>query len=383
MHPNCEVLIVGAGFFGAVIAERLAVDAGINVCVIDKRSHICGNCYSCVDPETGVECHHYGSHIFHTSNKRCWEYIQRFSRFNGYRHVVHTRYRDRVYTLPINLGTINAFYNIDLTPRDGADFIRQEAERAGIIHPANLEEKAISQIGRPLYEAFFKGYTLKQWETDPCLLPADIITRLPVRFDYNTRYFNDLYEGIPWDGYTRLFERMLDHPRIDVRLNTDFFDPDIRDHDYRLIVYSGPIDRFFDYGEGRLDWRSIRFEVQRHDCSDYQGCPVMNYADSEIPFTRIHEFKHFHTERRPLPCSITYTEYSHSGGPDSDPFYPVDTSRNRELLKAYQRLASREDRVIFGGRLGGYRYLDMDDTIISALDCYENEIRPCLMSRSN
>jgi len=382
MSHSCDVLIVGAGFFGAVIAERLAVDSGMKVCVIDKRSHIGGNCHSSVDAETGVECHRYGSHIFHTSNQRCWEYIQRFSRFNGYRHVVHTRYRDQVYTLPINLGTINSFYGCNLTPREVTGFIRHEAERSGITHPVNLEEKAASLIGRPLYEAFFRGYTLKQWETDPRQLPADIITRLPVRLNYNTRYFDDFYEGIPLDGYTRLFECMLDHPNIEVRLNTDFFDPGTWCRDCELIVYTGPIDRYFNFVEGHLDWRSIRFEIQRHDCPDFQGCSVMNYADTEIPYTRIHEFKHFHTERPPLPMTTTYTEYSYAAGPDGEPFYPVSTPRNLEMMKKYQLLAFKEDRVIFGGRLGSYRYLDMDDTIMAALDCYEKEIRPRLTTRS-
>jgi len=382
MRKSCDVLIVGAGFFGAVIAERLAVDSGTKVCVIDTRHHIGGNCYSIVDPETSVECHRYGSHIFHTSNERCWDYVRRFTRFNGYRHVVHTKYRDQVYTMPINLGTINAFYGCNLKPRDVGAFIRQEVARAGIKHPANLEEKAISLIGWPLYEAFIKGYTLKQWETDPRQLSADIITRLPVRFDYNTRYFDDLYEGIPCDGYTRLFECMLDHPNIEVCLSTNFFNMGSRRKDYELIVYSGPMDQYFNYTEGRLDWRTIHFDVQRHDCPDYQGCSVMNYADSEIPFTRIHEFKHFHTERSRLQCTTTYTEYSLAAGPDSDLFYPVSTPRNLELLKKYQLLAKQEDRVIFGGRLGYYRYLDMDDTIVAALDCYEKEIRPRLIQRS-
>ncbi len=375
MCKNSDVLIVGAGFFGAVIAERLAVDSGIKVCVIDKRPHIGGNCYSSVDDETGVECHHYGSHIFHTSNERCWNYLLNFTQFNAYRHVVHTKYRNQVYTMPINLGTINAFYGCNLTPSDAASFIRHEVERSDVKHPVNLEEKAISLIGRPLYDAFIKGYTLKQWETDPRELPADVITRLPMRFDYNTRYFDDVHEGIPLNGYSRLFERMLDHPNIEVCLNTNFFDLGERCKNYELIVYSGPIDQYFNYSEGRLNWRTVRFDMQRHDCSDYQGCSVMNYADSWIPFTRIHEFKHFHPERQQLQSTITYTEYPQAASQNWDPFYPVNTPRDLELLQKYNVLAQQENRVIFGGRLGYYRYIDMDDTIMAALDCYENEIR--------
>lgn len=376
-----DVLIVGAGFFGSVIAERLAVEDGINVKIIDKRPHVGGNCFSFRDPATGVECHQYGSHIFHTSNQRVWDYLQHFTRFNGYRHVVHAKYRDKVYSLPINLATINAFYGCTLAPKDVAAFIQKEVELSRVEHPDNLEDKAISLIGRPLYEAFIKGYTIKQWETDPRLLPAEIITRLPVRHNYNSFYFNDIYEGIPWDGYTRIFERMLDHALIEVQLNTDYFALDARAQAYDLIVYSGPIDQYFNYCAGRLDWRAIRFDIRRHAEPDYQGCSVMNYADPEIPFTRIHEFQHFHPERKDVSQTITYTEYSRMARLDDDLSYPVNTPRNMRLLKEYHHLVRQEKRVVFGGRLGSYRYLDMDDTILAALECYEMEIRPRLSKR--
>jgi len=383
MSTGSDVLIVGAGLFGAVIAERLAADAGIKVCVIDKRSHIGGNCYSHIDAETKVECHRYGPHIFHTSHEHVWDYVNRFTRFNGYHHVVHTKYRNRVFTMPINLGTINAFYGCNLSPEDVALFVRREVERAGIKNPDNLEDKAISLIGRPLYEAFIKGYTLKQWGVDPRQLPADIVTRLPVRYNYNSRYYDDRYEGVPWDGYARFFERLLCHPRIDVRLGTNYFDLEPSRKDFFLTVFTGPIDRYFNFSEGRLDWRSLRFDVQRHAIPDYQGCSQMNYADPEIPFTRITEFKHFHPERVASSATITYKEFACAAGPDDEPYYPVNTPRNTELLRKYQSLAQRERRVIFGGRLGSYRYFDMDDSVASALECYETSIRPLFTQRSS
>ncbi|MCX6996066.1 MAG: UDP-galactopyranose mutase [Kiritimatiellaeota bacterium] len=371
-----DVLVVGAGFFGAVVAERLAAGAGLRVTLIDKRAHLGGQCYSRVDPETGVECHAYGSHIFHTSNEVVWNYLQRFARFNGYRHVVHTKYRNRVYTMPINLGTINAFYGCSLEPREVAAFLQREVEQAGLKKPpANLEEQAVALLGRPLYEAFIQGYTRKQWEADPRQLPADLITRLPVRHNYNTRYYDDLYEGIPWDGYARLFERLLDHPRIELKLDTNFFELGARRKDYALVVYSGPLDQYFQYSAGRLEWRTLRFDVRRHPEPDAQGCAVMNYADPEIPFTRIHEFKHFHPERRPTLTTITYTEYSRGAGPEDEPYYPVNTPRNMELLRKYQALARGEERVVFGGRLGSYQYLDMDDAVAQALVAAERIIR--------
>ncbi len=357
------------------MAERLAAVAGLRVTLIDKRAQVGGQCYSRMDPETGVECHAYGSHIFHTSNEAVWNYLQRFARFNGYRHVVHAKYRNRVYTMPINLGTINAFYGGSLEPREVAAFLQREVEQAGINQPANLEEKAVALLGRPLYEAFIKGYTHKQWETDPRQLSADIITRLPVRHNYNTRYYDDLYEGIPWDGYTRLFERLLDHPLIELQLNTNFFDLGARRKEYDLVVYSGPLDQYFNYCEGRLEWRTLRFDVRRYSEPDAQGCSVMNYADLEVPYTRIHEFKHFHPERRPTPGTITYTEYSRAAGPEDDPYYPINTPRNIELLQKYQALAQAEEQVVFGGRLGSYQYLDMDDTVAQALAVAEQIIR--------
>lgn len=361
-----DILIVGAGFFGAVVAERLA-SAGLKVRILEKRPHIGGNSYSEVDAETGIEVHKYGSHIFHTSNKTVWEYLSRFTEFNEYRHTVWTTYKDRSYSMPINLNTINSYYGRNLLPHQVPAFIEAEISKEKISTPRNLEEKAISLIGRPLYEAFIKGYTIKQWEKDPSELDPDIITRLPVRHDYNNRYFNDKYEGIPVDGYGRLFERMLDHPNIEVQLNVDYFD--IKTGLGNIpTIYTGPIDRFFNYQHGILDWRTIDFKRSAHDIPDYQGCTVMNYADVDIPFTRIHEFKHYHPERPKTDTTVTFTEYSRIATQRDDPYYPVNTPKNTNLLKQYQEEAKQFGHVYFGGRLGQYKYLDMDGTIKTALD---------------
>lgn len=362
-----DFLVVGAGLFGSTVAECLA-SAGRNVVVLDKRQHIGGNCYSKVDPASGVECHEYGSHIFHTSNEEVWNYLNRFTTFNEYRHTVWTTYRGRVHSMPINLSTINSYYGVNLRPHEVEAFIRKEVEKEKIRNPSNLEEKAISLIGRPLYEAFIRGYTIKQWERDPRELPSEIITRLPVRHSYNNRYFADKHEGIPVDGYTKVFERMLDHPRIEVRLGEDYFSVRNR-FDAVPTLYTGPIDRFFDYRHGHLDWRTIDFRKEAHDLPDYQGCAVMNYADEDVPYTRIHEFKHYHPERPCTGRTTTFTEFSRIAGRVDDPFYPVNTPRNSLLLKAYQQDAKETTGVIFGGRLGSYKYFDMDDTVAAALAC--------------
>jgi len=362
---NYDFLIVGAGFFGATVAERLAT-SGLKVLVIDKRAHIGGNCYSEVDHETNIECHKYGSHIFHTSNEDVWTYINRFTSFNEYRHTVWTTFREHVYSMPINLSTINAYYGINLKPFEVETFIKKECSKENFLHPSNLEEKAISLIGRPLYEAFIKGYTIKQWAKDPQDLSADIITRLPVRHNYINRYFNDKYEGIPLNGYTSLFERMLDHPNIEVKLNKDYFvlEDDIKD---LPTLYTGPIDRFFEYKHGHLDWRTIDFEREVLDISDYQGCSVMNYAEEKVPYTRIHEFKHFHPERDAASATVIYKEFSRTAGHLEDLYYPINTPRNRELLLKYQENIPELDAVWFGGRLGNYIYWDMDDAVAHAL----------------
>lgn len=373
---NLKYLVVGAGFFGSVIAERIAEDMGERVAVIDKRDHLGGASFSKEDGETGIEYHMYGSHIFHTSIEKVWRYINRFCTFNSYRHKVLTTYENKIYQMPINLETINAFYGLNLKPSEAENFIKEEIKKESIHNPNNLEEKAISLIGRPLYEAFIKGYTMKHWGTDPKNLPAQIITRLPVRFNYKTDYFDDPWQGIPAEGYGELFKTMLSHKNIDLYLNTDFFavrhliPPDC------CMVYTGRLDQFFDYKHGLLSWRTLTFEREVHEVSDFQGTAVMNYAEASIPYTRTHEFKHLHAERGyDQARTLILREYPRELGEGDDPYYPINTPKDREIYERYQEEVQKTKNVIFGGRLAEYRYLNMDQTIASALKTYDEKIR--------
>ncbi len=371
---KCDYLIVGAGVYGCVLAERIANDLGYKVLVIDKRPHIAGNCFSKVDDETGIEIHQYGTHIFHTSSRKVWEYITQFVEFNGYHHQVLTTYKGKVYQMPINLETINSFYNLNLKPYDAREFLKDEIEKAGIKDPKNLEEKAISLIGRPLYEAFIKGYTIKQWEKDPKELPPSIITRIPVRYNYKEDYFvDDRWQGIPYEGYTKVFERILNSPNIHVELNCDYFEHRNNFNIRKKTIYTGPIDQYFDYIYGKLEWRTIDLQKEIVDVEDYQGTSVMNYADLDVQYTRIHEPRHLHPERSYTKHkSVIFYEIPRHD-PD-EPYYPIHTERNKALFKKYKELASQEDGVIIGGRLGDYAYYDMDKTILAALDCYETRL---------
>jgi len=375
-----RVYVVGAGFFGAVAAERIAAQLKLPVTVIDRRSHIGGNSFSEIDPETGVEYHKYGSHIFHTSDENVWAYVNRFGKFNDYRHHVYTVYNGEIFSMPINLGTINAYYRRDFKPDEAKNFIAGEIAREKITVPQNLEEKAVSLIGRPLYEALVRGYTVKQWETDPRELSPEIITRLPVRYDYNNRYFSDRYEGIPLDGYGELIRRILDHPAITLRLNTAYCDIAAEISADDLVVYTGAIDEFFNWKFGELEWRTVDFEVGRYHCSDYQGAAVMNYADENVPFTRIHEFKHYHPERPDSGKTIIFREYSRFASRGDEPYYPVFTEKNIRLYKRYCEYAAQTcPQVVFGGRLGRYCYLDMDDTVAAALRCVNETVVPMVL----
>lgn len=373
-----SIYVIGSGFFGSVIAERIAAGSGMLVNVIEKRHHTGGNSWSEICPETGIECHKYGSHIFHTSNEQVWNYMCRFTDFNDYRHRVSTTYNNRVYTMPINLTTINSFYGLNLTPEEVTAFLASEAAKEKIDKPKNLEEKAISLIGRQLYEAFIKGYTIKQWDKDPQELSSDIISRLPVRNNDNNRYFSDKYEGIPLKGYGKLFSDILDHDLITVNMNMDFFDIRESIPADSMIIYTGAVDRFFDYCHGKLEWRTSNFETEIHDIPDYQGTTVMNYASHEIPYTRIHEFKHYHPERPATDKTVTYKEYSKFAEDGDEPYYPIATSRNLLILEEYKKKAKELENIIFGGRLGTYQYLDMDDAVAEALKCYETQIAPRL-----
>ncbi|WP_194397793.1 UDP-galactopyranose mutase [Microbacterium atlanticum] len=376
-----DLLIVGSGFFGLTIAERAAA-AGRRVTVIDRRDHIGGNAYSESDPDTGIEVHRYGAHLFHTSNPVVWEYANRFTQFTDYVHRVYTTHRGVVYPLPINLGTINQFFAAAYTPAQARALVQESAGEYDPKNARNLEERGIGLIGRPLYEAFIRGYTAKQWQTDPKDLPAGVISRLPVRYTYDNRYFDDRWEGLPVDGYTAWLERMADHPRIEVRLSTDYFDASQPLHKAATagqvpVVYTGPIDRYFDYSEGALSWRTLDFEREVVAVSDFQGTPVMNYADEDVPYTRIHEFKHFHPERSdryPADRTVIVREYSRFAGDDDEPYYPVNTPDDRDGLLAYRERAKAETDVYFGGRLGTYQYLDMHMAIGSALSMWNNQL---------
>lgn len=369
-----DVIIVGAGFYGATIAERAATVLGKRVLVIDKRGHIGGNSYSERDSETDIEIHRYGTHIFHTSNKRVWDYLANFTTFTAYQHRVFAATRGTVFPLPINLATICQFFNRHLTPSEAKDLIQDQAsEISGA--PANLEEKAISLIGRPLYEAFIRGYTRKQWQTDPKLLSDSIITRLPVRLDFNSRYFSDPYEGMPTDGYTRVFERMLANPLIEMVLGVDYFDLKPSIPADTLTVYTGPVDRFFEYKTGSLSWRTIDLENERLPVADYQGTSVMNYPDENVPFTRIHEYRHLHPERvYTSESTIVAREYSRFAGQSDEPYYPIDTADDRKKYLAYRSMAEQIPNIVFGGQLGTYRYLDMHQAIAAALKAFDTEI---------
>ncbi len=373
-----DLVVVGSGFFGLTIAERAATELGLSVLVLDRRHHMGGNAYSEADPETGIEVHTYGAHLFHTSNERVWEYVNRFTAFTGYQHRVFTNFENRIYPMPINLATICTYFGRALSPTEARALVAEQAKEYDPASAANLEEKGISLIGRPLYEAFIRGYTMKQWQTDPKELPPEIISRLPVRYNFDNRYFNDTYEGLPVDGYTAWLERMADHPNIEIRLNTDFFDHRTELVGQVPIVYTGPVDRYFDFSEGRLGWRTLDFEREvLSDVGDYQGTPVMNYADEDVPFTRIHEFRHFHPERDyPADKTVIMREYSRFAENDDEPYYPINTPEDRARLLAYRDLADREPGVLFGGRLGTYKYLDMHMAIGSALSRFDNVLRP-------
>lgn len=372
-----KYVIVGSGFYGAVMAERIAAVLREPVLVLERRGHLGGNSFSEEDSQTGIEYHRYGSHLFHTSSEEVWEWINRFSRFTNYRHRVFVRRGGRTYTMPINLMTLNNFFGLDLTPDRARSFLAAEAALEPYPRPGNLEEKAVSLIGRRLYEAFIKGYTAKQWETDPKLLPPEIITRLPVRFNFNDFYFGDTHEGLPVDGYHAIFKRIFGNALIQTVTGCDFFDarPWIRAD--AVLVYTGPVDRYFSYAFGPLAWRTLDFEIERPEVDDFQGAAVVNYPEPSVPYTRVHEFKHLHPERRYRPGrTLVMREFSRTAGEGDEPYYPVNTDRDRRTYDQYAALASEERQVIFGGRLGTYRYLDMHQAIGAALRAFDRELMP-------
>lgn len=358
---NKKILIVGAGFSGAVIARELARE-GFQIQIIDQRSHIAGNCHSERDKETGILIHKYGPHIFHTDNEEVWNYLQNFSEFKPYTNRVKAQSKGRVYSLPVNLLTINQFYNKTLSPEEAKNFISEIADKT-IEEAENFEEQALKFIGADLYKAFFYGYTKKQWGLDPKELPASILKRLPVRFNYDDNYFNHKYQGMPVDGYTAIVEKIIQHPNIELELNCSYQRNMNEQFDH--VFYSGAIDKYYDCEFGSLDYRSLKFEEHRAS-GDFQGCAVMNYCDEDIPYTRITEHKHFapwesNTE------TIYFKEYSHLCGANDIPYYPIRLVKEKALLEKYLERSQKEEKVSFIGRLGTYRYLDMDLTIAEAL----------------
>ena len=355
-----SVAVVGAGFSGAVVARELA-EAGHSIEVFESRDHVAGNCHT-RRHESGVMVHVYGPHIFHTQHVRVWNYVRRFATFKPYRHRVRAMVGEKAFQMPMNLGLINSFFGTTFTPAEAEAFVATKAD-ATITNPTSFEDQALRLVGRELYEAFFAGYTRKQWGVDPKELPASILARLPLRFTDDDSYFSHPYQGIPEHGYTAIVEAILDHPNISVSLSTRISRAELRSYDH--VFWSGPIDAYFDHQYGRLGYRTLDFTPEVVD-GDYQGCPVVNYCDAEVPYTRITEHKHF-APWESHDTSVIYREYSRLCGDDDVPYYPIRLVKEKAQLVDYVQLARDERGVTFLGRLGTYRYLDMDVTINEAL----------------
>jgi UDP-galactopyranose mutase len=356
--------IIGAGFSGAVLGHFLA-NSGHKIDIFESRSHLGGNCFTERDADTGVLIHKYGPHIFHTDNEEVWNFVTQFTDFVPYVNRVKTTFAEKVYSLPINLHTINQFFGTCLRPDEAEALIASKAERGGG-EPENFEEQALSMIGLDLYEAFFAGYTIKQWGRHPSELPASILKRLPVRFNYDDNYFNHRYQGMPKDGYTPIFEKLLSHANIKIHLGEPW-PPSLR-NEFDHVFYTGPIDAWFNHCLGRLGYRTLRFEREVHQ-GDYQGCAVMNYGSADVPYTRVSEHKHFSPWEN-HDKTVIFREYSSDCGPDDIPYYPVRLVDEKALLNDYINLANSEGGVSFLGRLGTYRYLDMDVTISEAMTAF-------------
>ena len=368
-----DYLIVGAGLFGATFAYE-AKKKGKKCLVIDRRDHIAGNVYT--KEQSGINVHVYGAHIFHTSNKTVWDYVNQFAEFNNYINSPVAVYKDELYNLPFNMNTFSKMWNIR-TPQEAKNIIAKQIADLHITEPKNLEEQALSLVGTDVYEKLIKGYTQKQWGRPCTELPAFIIRRLPLRFIYDNNYFNDRYQGIPMGGYTKIVEKMLDG--VDVRLNEDFFDvkksgklSDGTEVSYDKILFTGQIDEYYESKFGPLEYRSVRFETEELQVENYQGNAVVNYTEYEVPYTRIIEHKHFEFGNQ--PTTIISREYSSEWKPGVEPYYPVNNEKNNALYQQYADLAAKEENVIFGGRLGQYKYYDMDKVIEAALACVEEQL---------
>lgn len=358
-----NLLMVGAGLSGAVIGRKLA-EAGHTVTIVDTRDHIAGNCHTERDADSGVMVHIYGPHIFHTDDEQVWDYVNTFQRFMPYKNRVKTTSRGQVFSLPVNLHTINQFFDKTMRPDEAHAFITQEQADTSIEDPQTFEEQAMRFVGKDLYEAFFKGYTMKQWGCHPSELPASILKRLPVRFNYDDNYFFHKFQGMPENGYTEMVAGILDHENITVHLSTSFDRSQVDDYDH--VFYSGQLDGYYGYDLGRLGYRTLDFERFTYD-GDYQGCAVMNYGEVEVPYTRITEHKHF-SPWETHAGSVCYKEFSRECGEQDIPYYPIRLMDEKDMLQDYVTRATAETKVTFVGRLGTYRYLDMDVTIREALD---------------
>ena len=372
-----DLVVVGSGLYGLTIAERVANKLGRKVLVLEKRDHIGGNAFSYFDNESKIEVHKYGSHLFHTSNEKVWHYINKFTSFTNYTHRVYAVNNGKLYTLPFNSQTFSEVYGRYFTPSEidiiHKSFSKKVDSPKEIGGEDSFETRAKSMVGEKIYEILIEEYTKKQWQMPIEKLPASIISRLPIRNNLDGRYFGDKYQGLPSDGYMNIFKKMIESERIEVRLNSDFFK--IRDQITGPIVFTGPIDKFYDFRHGSLNWRTIDLEFEKLYIADFQGNSVINYTGAEVPFTRIHEFKHLHPERTVGEITIIAREYSRFAGIDDEPYYPVNSKEDVDKLKLYRRLAGTENRILFGGRLGSYQYLDMHMAIASALSDFDNIVR--------
>lgn len=373
---SSDLIVVGAGLFGLTIANLVSSKLGKKVTILETRPEIGGNAYAYFDKETGIEVHKYGSHLFHTSNKKVWDYVNQFTSFSNYRHHVFTRHNFDLYPMPINLTTINQIYGLRLNPVEAEELIELDSALYLNESATTFESKALRTIGSKLYESLIKGYTLKQWQTDPSELPGSVFSRLPIRFNLNHSYFDDEYQGLPSQGYQVMFNKMVSSPLVKIFCNVDYFDyADFIKGVEKTVVYTGPLDRYFEYQFGPLTWRTLDFEIEKLDVADYQGTSVINEADIDVPFTRTHEFKHLHPEwNYKSNQTIIMREFSRFANKNDEPYYPVNSSKDRDTLKLYRELAEMETNTFFGGRLGSYLYLDMHMAIASAFTLFENEL---------
>lgn len=362
-----DYLIVGSGLFGAIFAYE-AKKRGKECLVVEKRDHIGGNIYT--TEIEGIQVHQYGAHIFHTSNKEVWDYIQQFAEFNRYTNSPIAYYKGEIYNMPFNMNTFNKMWGV-VTPKEAEAKIQEQIKEYGVETAENLEEQAINLVGKDIYEKLVKGYTEKQWGRRATELPPEIIKRLPVRLTYDNNYFNDLYQGIPQGGYTQIIEKMLEG--VEVRLDTDYLEhKEELDKLCRKIVYTGPVDAYFDYMYGELEYRSVRFETEVLDQDNFQGNAVVNYTEYEVPYTRIIEHKHFEFGKQPK--TVISREYSVSWKKGDEPYYPVNDEKNNKLYQKYEKEAEKQSKVIFGGRLGKYKYYDMHHVVDEALKCVKKEL---------